>query len=263
MKNFPIVGLNNYKSVDICFQNLLDPTLHKVLFENLEALTTLKITYTNINYIESFTFKKLLLLREIFLNNNRLGKISAYAFYGLRIEHLYLDDNPKLLIDIRGFVGLNLRGLSLSRCHLIQIQYDTFAPLFENLNMLTLTDNHIESVDYRFERSFSQFTRLKLLSFGKNPLRCDCENLWLIRLLRFRYVNQKQNPLIPRYEDMYPNCSEFRNISMLYVNESHLKCRTPKISSITLKVINCHTQVNCQFIRPIAWSVHGLLGKRK
>ena len=38
MKNFPIVRLNNYKSVDICFQNLLDPTLHKVLFENLEAL---------------------------------------------------------------------------------------------------------------------------------------------------------------------------------------------------------------------------------
>ena len=70
------------------------------------------------------------------------------------------------------------------------------------------------------------------------------------------------NLLQPRYEDMYPNCSEFRNISMLYVNESHLKCRTPKISSITLKVINCHAQVNCQFIRPIA-SVSWFVGKEE
>ena len=47
---------------------------------------------------------KLLVYRELFLNNNRLGKISAYAFYSLRIEHLYLDGNRKLLIDIRELV---------------------------------------------------------------------------------------------------------------------------------------------------------------
>ena len=114
-----------------------------MLFRNFQMLTELKVTFSNINRIASFTFQNLPNLNNLYLNNNRLGKVSEYAFYDLLLEHLYLDDSPYLNLESRAFVGLRVKGLSLTRCNLLTVQFETFEPLFAKLIMLTLTENLI------------------------------------------------------------------------------------------------------------------------
>jgi hypothetical protein len=185
------------------------------------------------------------------LNNNRLGIVSAYSFYDLLIEHLYLDDNPYLTLDHRAFVGLRVQGISLTRCNLLTVNFETFEPLFDKLQMLTLTENFIERLDVKFDEPFSHLKKLNMLSLGKNPLICDCDNLWLIRLLRYRYVNRDQNPLLPAFEDVYPTCTEHKNVSMLDVTESHLACDSSKIQNISLRLSNCRAQITCDFTKTV------------
>ena len=256
LKTFPEVRANIFRMIDIAYQFFTDPTLHKELFRNFQMLVELKITFSNINRIESFTFQNLPNLSNLYLNNNRLGHVSAYSFYDLLLEHLYLDDNPYLNLDSRAFIGLRVQGLSLTRCNLFTVHFETFQTLFAKLNMLTLTDNMIERLDARFEEPFSNFKKLSMLSLGKNPLICDCDNLWLIRLLRYRYVNRDGNPLFPAFEDVYPTCTDYKNVSLLYVSESHLSCYTPKIQNISLRLSsNCRAQITCDFTKPIT-SIH-------
>ena len=263
LKTFPEVRSNIYRTLDIAYQFFTDPTLHKMLFRNFQMLTELKVTFSNINRIASFTFQNLPNLNNLYLNNNRLGKVSEYAFYDLLLEHLYLDDNPYLNLESRAFVGLRVKGLSLTRCNLLTVQFETFEPLFAKLIMLTLTENLIEKFDMRFEEPFSHFTKLSMLSLGKNPLICDCDNLWLIRLLRYRYVNQAQNPLLPRFEDVYPSCTDYKNVSMLYVTESHLSCYVSKIQNISLKLMSsCRAQISCDFSKTVD-SIRWYVGKEQ
>jgi Leucine rich repeat len=157
LKTFPNVPQNIYRALNIAYQFFTDPTLHKMLFRNFQMLTELKVTFTNINRIESFTFQNLPNLNYLYLNNNRLGIVSAYSFYDLLIEHLYLDDNPYLNLDYRAFVGLRVQGVSLTHCNLLTVNFETFEPLFDKLQMLTLTDNFIERLDVKFEKPFSHF----------------------------------------------------------------------------------------------------------
>jgi len=252
LKTFPDVRSNYYRTLNVAYQFFTDPTLHKMLFRNFQMLTELKVTFTNINRIESFTFQNLPNLNHLYLNNNRLEIVSAYSFYDLLIEHLYLDDNPYLTLDYRAFVGLRVQGISLTRCNLLTANFETFEPLFDKLQMLTLTENFIERLDVKFEQPFSRFKKLSMLSLGKNPLICDCDNLWLIRLLRYRYVNRNQNPLLPAFEDVYPSCTEHKNVSMLDVTESHLACDSSKIQNISLRLSsNCQAQITCNFTKKV------------
>ena len=117
----------------------------------------------------------------------------------------------------------------------------------------------IKRLDRKFEDAFSRINRLQSLSLGKNPLICDCDSFWLIRILKYRYVNQAHNPLIPRFDAEYPTCSGHKNMSMFHVTESDLHCFPPKLTNISLIVLpSCRAQITCDFSKPIAsikWSV--------
>ena len=253
MKVFPYedIKANYYESVEVAYQTFTETSLYVDLFMNLLKVKELSFTYTNLRLIEGFTFQKLEQLKSIRLNNNLLGEIADYAFFGLDLNTLYLDDNLRLELKDRSFDGLKVQVLSLSKCNLNAIKFQTFRPLFPSLKVLTLAFNSIHHISDEFEMPFSQFRHLEILSLGHNPFECDCDNLWLIKLLTLRYVNRVQNPLIPAFESLYPNCNNLKNNSMIYVNPKMLGCYGPRIDSLTIALgSGCQALLTCKSNKP-------------
>ena len=125
------------------------------------------------------TFADLTNLRWLDLSDNRLRDIPHRAFYGLTLQHLFLNGNQDIRLQPGSFDGLVTSGLYLHDCALRVLQPETLLPLNGTLVNLWLNGNRLTGVDRRLSSIFSQLSHLRL---GANPLHCGCEALWLKRL---------------------------------------------------------------------------------
>jgi len=125
------------------------------------------------------TFADLTQLRWLDLSDNRLRDIPHRAFYGLTLQHLFLNGNHDIHLLPDSFHGLVTSGLYLHDCALKVVLAETLLPLNGTLVNLWLNGNRLTGIDRRLTSIFSQLSHLRL---GANPLHCGCEALWLKRL---------------------------------------------------------------------------------
>ncbi|XP_069573944.1 leucine-rich repeat and fibronectin type-III domain-containing protein 5 [Brachyistius frenatus] len=186
-------------------------------FANMTRLVDLTLSRNTISFITPQAFADLENLRALHLNSNRLTRIGNDTFSGMsKLHHLILNNNQLMLIHQGAFNDLlALEELDLSYNNLDSIPWEAiqkmtslhtlsldhnmfdFIPegtfsLLQKLNRLDVTSNKLQKLppDPLFQRAQVLATSGVLtpsafaLSFGGNPLHCNCELLWLRRLNR-------------------------------------------------------------------------------
>ncbi|XP_078089943.1 leucine-rich repeat and fibronectin type-III domain-containing protein 5 [Mustelus asterias] len=187
-------------------------------FANMTSLVDLTLSRNTINYVAPQAFADLRNLRALHLNSNRLTQITNDIFSGLsNLHHLVVNNNQLIDISSEAFndILLSLEELDVSYNNLKSIPWEAVQKMV-NLHTFSMDHNMIEQID---EGTFSHlhklirldmtsnklrklppdplFTRAQvltfsgllnppsfILSFGGNPLHCNCELLWLRRLSR-------------------------------------------------------------------------------
>ncbi|KAM8737103.1 leucine-rich repeat and fibronectin type-III domain-containing protein 5 isoform 1-T8 [Acanthopagrus schlegelii] len=220
-------------------------------FANMTRLVDLTLSRNTISFITPHAFADLENLRALHLNSNRLTRIGNDTFSGmLKLHHLILNNNQLVLIHQGAFNDLlaleeldlsynnldsipweaiqrmtSLHTLSLDHNMLDFIPEGTFS-LLQKLNRLDVTSNKLQKLppDPLFQRAQVLATSGIMtatsfaLSFGGNPLHCNCELLWLRRLNR---------------EDDLETCASPQHLSGRYfwsIPEEEFLCEPPLIT---------------------------------
>ncbi|XP_072545066.1 leucine-rich repeat and fibronectin type-III domain-containing protein 5 [Salminus brasiliensis] len=220
-------------------------------FANMTRLVDLTLSRNTISYITPYAFSDLENLRALHLNHNRLTRIGNDTLSGMsKLHHLILNNNQLTLIHLGAFNDLlaleeldlsynnletipweaiqkmtSLHTLSLDHNMIDYIPEGTFS-LLQKLNRLDVTSNKLQKLppDPLFQRAQVLATSGVLspssfaLSFGGNPLHCNCELLWLRRLSR---------------EDDLETCATPTHLSGRYfwsIPEEEFLCEPPLIT---------------------------------
>ncbi|KAJ7345358.1 hypothetical protein JRQ81_001308 [Phrynocephalus forsythii] len=186
-------------------------------FANMSSLVDLTLSRNTISFVTPHAFADLRNLRALHLNSNRLTKITHDTLSGLsNLHHLILNNNQLTLISSTAFDDvLALEELDLSYNNLETIPWDAVEKMV-SLHTLSLDHNMIDHIPKGTFSHLHKMTRLDVtsnklhklppdplfqraqvlatsgiispstfaLSFGGNPLHCNCELLWLRRLSR-------------------------------------------------------------------------------
>ncbi|EMP39221.1 Leucine-rich repeat and fibronectin type-III domain-containing protein 4 [Chelonia mydas] len=211
-------------------------------FLNMSGLVDLTLSRNTIDSIRPFAFGDLESLRSLHLDSNRLMEIGEEALRGmLNLQHLILNNN-QLDLDLsynnlrrvpwEGIRGmLCLHTLNLDHNLIDSIMEGTFSELYK-LSRLDMTSNRLYTLppDPLFARSQTgvisptPYTATIVLSFGGNPLHCNCELLWRRRLAR---------------EDDRETCASPPHVAGRYfwsVPEEEFTCEPPLITRHTHKL---------------------------
>ncbi|XP_060730642.1 leucine-rich repeat and fibronectin type-III domain-containing protein 4 [Tachysurus vachellii] len=187
-------------------------------FVNMSGLVDLTLSRNTISYIKPLAFADLESLRSLHLDGNRLTALGPRDLVGmLNLQHLILNNNQLTNISSDAFDDflLTLEDLDLSYNNLRkapweaiqnmaslhtlnldhnlidQIEEGSFGELYK-LARLDMTSNRLQTLppDPLFSRSQTgvisptPYNSVISLNFGGNPLHCNCELLWLRRLIR-------------------------------------------------------------------------------
>ncbi|KAK1795988.1 hypothetical protein P4O66_009085, partial [Electrophorus voltai] len=239
-------------------------------FGNMTKLVDLTLSRNTIGSIAPHAFNDLENLRALHLDSNRLTRITNDTFSGMsKLHHLILNNNQLTHIHIGAFNDLlaleeldlsynnlesapwvaiqhmtSLHTLSLDHNMIDYIPEGTFSGL-SKLKRLDVTSNKLQKLppDPVFQRAGVLATSGVLgpssfaLSFGGNPLRCNCELLWLRRLRR---------------EDDLETCAAPQHLSGRYfwtVSEEEFLCEPPLItrhSQETQALEGQHVTLRCK-----------------
>ncbi|XP_019737717.1 leucine-rich repeat and fibronectin type-III domain-containing protein 5 [Hippocampus comes] len=220
-------------------------------FANMTKLVDLTLSRNTIGTIVPHAFKDLENLRALHLDSNRLTRITNDTFSGMsKLHHLILNNNQLTHVQIGAFNDLtaleeldlsynnlesvpwvaiqrmsSLHTLNLDHNMLSYIPEGTFSGL-QKLKRLDVTSNKLQKLppDPIFQRAGVLATSGIMgptsfaLSFGGNPLRCNCELLWLRRLRR---------------EDDLETCASPQHLAGRYfwtVSEEEFLCEPPLIT---------------------------------
>ncbi|XP_014000254.2 leucine-rich repeat and fibronectin type-III domain-containing protein 5 [Salmo salar] len=220
-------------------------------FANMTKLQDLTLSRNTIGSISPHAFKDLENLRALHLDSNRLTRLTNDTFSGMsKLHHLILNNNQLIHIHIGAFNDLtaleeldlsynnlestpwvaiqrmtSLHTLGLDHNMLSYIPIGTFSGL-QKLKRLDVTSNKLQKLppDPVFQRAGVLATSGSMgpssfaLSFGGNPLRCNCELLWLRRLRR---------------EDDLETCAAPQHLAGRYfwtVSEEEFLCEPPLIT---------------------------------
>ncbi|XP_062409219.1 leucine-rich repeat and fibronectin type III domain-containing protein 1-like protein [Sardina pilchardus] len=187
-------------------------------FANMTSLLHLTLSRNTISQIMPYTFADLKRLRALHLDSNRLSAVADDHFRGLtNLRHLILANNQLQHISPHAFDDFlgTLEDLDMSYNNLVDVPWETISKL-TNVNTLNMDHNLIEHVPQGVFTNMHKLARLDMtsnklkkippdplflripvyakskgsspsslvMSFGGNPLHCNCELLWLRRLTR-------------------------------------------------------------------------------
>ncbi|KAM4627077.1 leucine-rich repeat and fibronectin type III domain-containing protein 1-like protein [Polymixia lowei] len=233
-------------------------TLRHRDFANMSSLIHLTLSRNTISQIRPYAFADLQDLHALHLDANRLTVLDDAHFQGLvNLRHLILANNQLHSISDGAFQDFleTLEDLDLSYNNLIDIPWETIA-LLVSVNTLSLDHNLIESVPEGIFSNLHKLARLDMtsnklkkippdplflripvyakmkgspltalvLSFGGNPLHCNCELVWLRRLTR---------------EDDLETCASPKDLAGKYfwtIREEEFVCEPPMITRHTSKM---------------------------
>ncbi|XP_059187240.1 leucine-rich repeat and fibronectin type III domain-containing protein 1-like protein [Centropristis striata] len=233
-------------------------TLRHRDFANMSSLIHLTLSRNTISQIRPYAFADLQDLHALHLDANRLTTLDDSHFQGLvNLRHLILANNQLHSVSEGAFQDFleTLEDLDLSYNNLVDIPWDTIA-LLVSVNTLSLDHNLIESVPEGIFSNLHKLARLDMtsnklkkippdplflripvyakmkgspltalvLSFGGNPLHCNCELVWLRRLTR---------------EDDLETCASPKDLAGKYfwtIREEEFVCEPPMITRHTSKM---------------------------
>ncbi|XP_031437120.2 leucine-rich repeat and fibronectin type-III domain-containing protein 5-like [Clupea harengus] len=218
---------NMTKLVDLTLSRNTISAIVPHAFNDLENLRALHLDSNRITRITNDTFSGMSKLHHLILNNNQLTFIHLEAFNDLQaLEELDLSYNnlesvPWVAVQRMG----SLHTLGLDHNMIAFIPEGTFTGLLK-LKRLDVTSNKLQKLppDPVFQRAGVLATSGSMgplsfaLSFGGNPLRCNCELLWLRRLQR---------------EDDLETCATPQHLAGRYfwtVSEEEFLCEPPLIT---------------------------------
>ncbi|XP_072346005.1 leucine-rich repeat and fibronectin type III domain-containing protein 1-like isoform X1 [Scyliorhinus torazame] len=242
------------RTVELRLTDNFITSLRRKDFANMTSLVHLTLSRNTISQIMPLTFGDLRGLRALHLDSNRLTKLINDHLKGLvNLRHLIVNNNQLNYISEGSFNDFItcLEDLDMSYNNLEQFPWEAIAKMV-NLNTLTLDHNlidHIEegtfSVLHKLARLDMTSNRLHklppdplflrtqllvnakgaqyfslVLSFGGNPLHCNCELLWLRRLTR---------------KDDLETCASPRHLMGKYfwsISEEEFICEPPLITRL-------------------------------
>ncbi|KFP31347.1 Leucine-rich repeat and fibronectin type III domain-containing protein 1-like [Colius striatus] len=233
-------------------------TLRRRDFANMTNLIHLTLSRNTISQIMPYAFFDLKGLHALHLDSNRLTRIDEDHFKGLvNLRHLILSNNQLSSISpgsLDDFLE-TIEDLDLSYNNLVDVPWETVAKL-SNVNTVSLDHNLIEFVPEGIFSNLHKLARLDMtsnklkkippdplfsripvyakskgsplsslvLSFGGNPLHCNCELVWLRRLTR---------------EDDLETCASPPELMGKYfwsIREEEFVCEPPMITHRTPKL---------------------------
>ncbi|XP_070604723.1 leucine-rich repeat and fibronectin type-III domain-containing protein 5 isoform X1 [Erythrolamprus reginae] len=205
------------KTVELRLADNFVTNIKRKDFANMTSLVDLTLSRNTISFVTPHAFADLRNLRALHLNSNRLTKITHDMLSGLsNLHHLILNNNQLTMISSTAFDDvLALEELDLSYNNLETIPWDAVEKMV-SLHTLSLDHNMIINIPKGTFSHLHKMTRLDVtsnklhklppdplfqraqvlatsgiinpstfaLSFGGNPLHCNCELLWLRRLSR-------------------------------------------------------------------------------
>lgn len=187
-------------------------------FLNMTSLVHLTLSRNTISQIAPHAFLGLRSLRALHMDGNRLTAIKPDHFKGLgNLRHLILGNNQIHQVAPTSFDEFvsTIEDLDLSNNNLRGLPWEAIARM-TNINTLTLDHNLIDHIEAGTFTLLTKLVRLDMtsnrlqklppdslfqhaqisseakgsssstlaVSFGGNPLHCNCELLWLRRLTR-------------------------------------------------------------------------------
>ncbi|MGH0114960.1 UNVERIFIED_CONTAM: hypothetical protein FKN15_065884 [Acipenser sinensis] len=206
------------KTVELRLTDNFITVIRRKDFLNMTSLVHLTLSRNTISQIMPHAFVDLRALRALHMDGNRLNSLKNEHFKGLsNLRHLILGNNQIHHVasaTFDEFLG-TIEDLDISYNNLETLPWEAIAKM-TNINTLTLDHNLIDHIE---EGTFSMlhklvrldmtsnrlhklppdtlFLRAEVLantevsnpstltvSFGGNPLHCNCELLWLRRLTR-------------------------------------------------------------------------------
>ncbi|XP_013911261.1 PREDICTED: leucine-rich repeat and fibronectin type III domain-containing protein 1-like protein isoform X1 [Thamnophis sirtalis] len=234
-------------------------TLRRKDFANMTDLIHLTLSRNTISHIMPYAFFDLKGLHALHLDSNRLTYIDEDHFKGLiNLRHLILSNNQLHYISpgsFDDFIDI-IEDLDLSYNNLVKVPWETVGRL-SNANTISLDHNLIDFVPEGIFSDLHKLARLDMtsnqlrkippdplfsripvyakpkgtplsslvLSFGGNPLHCNCELVWLRRLTR---------------EDDLETCASPPELMGKYfwsIKEEEFVCEPPMITRRTAKQV--------------------------
>ncbi|XP_038643282.1 leucine-rich repeat and fibronectin type-III domain-containing protein 2-like [Scyliorhinus canicula] len=226
--------LNMSGLVDLTLSRNTISFIQPFAFGDLESLRSLHLDSNRLTAIQEDNLSGLVNLQHLIINNNQLVSIVSTAFddFVLTLEDLDLSFNNLQTVPWEAIQSMvNLHMLNLDHNLLHYIMAGTFAELFK-LARLDMTSNRLQTLppDSLFARSQTgvisptPYTSTITLNFGGNPLHCNCELLWLRRLVR---------------EDDMETCATPSHLAgkyFWYIPEEEFICEPPLITRHTHKI---------------------------
>lgn len=147
--------------------------------------TILDLRFNRIRDIGPNTFRDMKQLNTLLLNNNHINQLQKGVFNGLKeLRYLYLYKNRIKDIDKHTFHDLpKLEQLYLHFNQIDHLDPETFSNV-PSLERLFLHNNKLQRIP---SGAFHNMESLKRLRLDSNALICDCQILWLAKML-----NEKQ-----------------------------------------------------------------------
>ena len=180
-------------------------SIHDNTFTSLKRLTELSLANNEIKSLQKYSFSGLDKLQRLILDGNGLEKIPRSAFIVLaNLKLLSLSGNPIEKIGYHDLYKLPMNEIRLCSMPVLKIIDPGAFYDLPNLMVLQMYDNH--KLAYLAHDAFIQIPNLRklylhnnklmtlsadlqhvspnlhLVSFYGNPIRCDCNIVWIIRL---------------------------------------------------------------------------------
>ncbi|KAM9835059.1 leucine-rich repeat and fibronectin type-III domain-containing protein 4 isoform 1-T2 [Syngnathus typhle] len=180
--------------VDLTLSRNTIHLIRPMTFADLESLRSLHLDGNRLTIVGPRDLAGLVNLQHLIVNNNQLVKVSAQAFddFLLTLEDLDMSYNNLRKVPWESIQNMaSLHTLNLDHNLIDHIAAGVFGELYK-LARLDMTSNRLRTLppDPLFARSQTgaisptPYNAVISLNFGGNPLHCNCELLWLRRLIR-------------------------------------------------------------------------------
>ncbi|XP_045919739.1 leucine-rich repeat and fibronectin type-III domain-containing protein 4 [Micropterus dolomieu] len=180
--------------VDLTLSRNTIHLIRPMAFADLESLRSLHLDGNRLTTLGPRDLAGLVNLQHLIINNNQLVKVSSQAFddFLLTLEDLDMSYNNLRRVPWESIQNMaSLHTLNLDHNLIDHIAEGVFGELYK-LARLDMTSNRLRTLppDPLFARSQTgaisptPYNAVISLNFGGNPLHCNCELLWLRRLIR-------------------------------------------------------------------------------